>query len=135
MNRKGQLQIIVGIIILAVVVGGFWYFNNSGSGVTSDTIKGIPSEKIKEFDMIAKQWLFSPNEIEVNRGDTVILNVRSIDVNHGLAIPRLGINEFLSPGNTVKIEFVAHQSGTFDFACNISCGVGHGGMRGRIIVR
>jgi len=47
---------------------------------------------------------------------------------------KLGINEFLSPGNTVRIEFVANQKGTFVFACSVSCGVGHGGMRGKIIV-
>jgi len=94
----------------------------------------IQETNIKEFDVIAKQWQFSPDTIEVNVGDTVILNVKSIDVNHGLAIPKLGIDEFLSPGNTVKIEFIANQEGTFIFACSVSCGVGHSGMRGKIIV-
>jgi len=88
----------------------------------------------KEFDVIAKKWSFSPSTIIVNEGDNVILNVRSIDVNHGLAIPKLGINEFLSPGDTVKIEFVANKKGTYIFACSVSCGAGHTGMQGKIVV-
>jgi len=93
-----------------------------------------PETKNKEFTMIAKQWEFSPDTIRVNEGDSVVLNVKSIDVSHGLAIPLYGIDEFLSPGQTVKIEFVANKKGTFPFACSVSCGVGHGGMVGKIIV-
>ncbi len=89
---------------------------------------------IKEFNMTAKQWQFSPDTIEVNEGDTVILNIKSIDVTHGFALPNFGVDERLSPGNEVKIEFLANKEGTFYFACNVSCGVGHGGMNGKIIV-
>lgn len=89
---------------------------------------------IKEFDITAKQWQFSPDTIEVNEGDTVILNIKSIDVSHGIALPDFGIDEFLSPGNEVKIEFIADKKGTFSFFCSVSCGVGHSGMRGKIIV-
>ena len=130
--------VVVGIgVVVALIIVGFLVFNNSSP--TSEVVKEIqkdpiPTGEVKVFDMVAKQWEFSPNKIEVNEGDTVILNVKSIDVDHGLAIPALGINKFLSPGNTVKIEFVAHQKGTFVFACSVSCGVGHTGMSGKIIV-
>ena len=129
--------VIIGAIAMLIIVVGFFIFNNSGpSGrIVEDTqINTLTTGETKEFNIIAKQWQFSLNKIEVNKGDTVILNVKSIDVSHGIAIPKLGINEFLSPGNTVKIEFVANQKGTFAFACSISCGVGHSGMRGKIIV-
>jgi len=129
--------VVVGAIITLIIIAGFFIFNNPGS--TGNVIKNtqidtLTTGETKEFNIIAKQWQFSPNKIEVNKGDTVILNVKSVDVSHGLAIPKLGINEFLSPGNTVKIEFVANQKGTFVFACSVSCGVGHSGMRGKIIV-
>lgn len=89
---------------------------------------------IKEFDIIASQWKFSPNTIKVSEGDNVVLNIKSIDVAHGIAIPSYGINEYLSPGQTVKIEFIADKKGTFTFSCSVSCGVGHSGMSGKIIV-
>ena len=105
-------------------------------GINTDSIKeeSIQITNIKEFDITAKQWQFIPSTIEVNEGDTVILNIKSIDVSHGIAIPNFGIDEFLSPGNEVKIEFVADNKGTFFFACSVSCGVGHSGMIGKIIV-
>ena len=133
----GNKAVIIGSIVIFIIVVGFFIFNDSDS--TVDAIKNpqtsaFTAGETKEFVIIARQWQFSPDKIEVNQGDTVILNVKSIDVSHGLAIPKLGINEFLSPGNTVKIEFVAHQKGTFVFACSVSCGAGHVGMRGKIIV-
>ena len=129
-------KVVIGAIVI-FIIAAFFIFNNLGptGNVIEDTqTDTLPAGETKEFDIVAKQWQFSPNKIEVNKGDTVILNVKSIDVNHGLTIPKLGINEFLIPGNTVKIEFVANQKGTFVFACSVSCGVGHSGMRGKIIV-
>ena len=89
---------------------------------------------VVEIDVTAKNWEFIPNEIKVNKGDNVILNVKSIDVNHGMSIPEFGISEFLEPGKTVIIDFIASKEGTFSFFCNVACGRGHGGMRGTLIV-
>ncbi len=94
----------------------------------------VVSGETKEFNILAKQWQFSPGEIEVNKGDKVILNIKSIDVTHGVAIPNFGINEVLSPGKEVRIEFIADKEGTFYFSCSVSCGAGHSGMRGKIVV-
>ena len=84
--------------------------------------------------MVARQWSFDPQTITVNEGDTVILNINSIDVNHGFAILEFGVNEFLRPGNTVRIEFVADRKGSFSFFCSVSCGAGHTRMRGTLVV-
>ena len=89
---------------------------------------------IKQFDIIAKQWEFIPNEIKVNKDDTVILNIKSIGVNHGFMLTEFGVNEFLSPNKQITVEFVADKSGEFEFSCNVPCGSGHGRMRGQLIV-
>jgi len=89
---------------------------------------------VKEFTMTAKQWVFIPDTIKVKEGDNVVLNIKSIDVAHGIGILEFGVNEYLSPGNTVKIEFTADKKGEFGFFCNVQCGAGHAGMRGKIIV-
>ena len=93
-----------------------------------------PAAKIVEVNMIAKQFEFDPSVITVNKGDTVIIHVRSIDVAHGFALPEYGISERLPPNQAVDIEFVADKQGTFTFFCNIPCGSGHGAMRGTLIV-
>lgn len=159
MEKKGNIFIIA-IIVLVVLIGGFFVFkggfnssSNSGEGIVAveksdiqeeptsneeNIQKEIPTPKTqetKEFNVIAKQWDFSPSTITVNEGDRVILNIKSIDVNHGFALSTFGISEFLSPGNTVKLEFVADKTGTFSFFCNVSCGVGHSRMRGKLVVQ
>lgn len=93
--------------------------------------------EVKEFDMIAKQWEFSPNTITVNKGDTVILHIESIDVAHGFGFPSGfgGIDAMLEPGEIVDVEFIADERGTFMFACSISCGSGHIRMTGQLIVK
>ena len=91
--------------------------------------------EIKEFKMMAKQFKFSPEKIEVNKGDKVRLIVASADVPHGISIPEYGINERLNPGEPVTIEFTADKQGTFTAFCSVFCGSGHGNMKGQIIVR
>ncbi|RMF55129.1 hypothetical protein D6745_03095, partial [Candidatus Woesearchaeota archaeon] len=46
---------------------------------------------VKDFNVTAKQWEFTPKVIRVKLGDTVRLHVKSIDVTHGLALPDFGI--------------------------------------------
>ncbi len=92
------------------------------------------TSSIKEFNVIAKQWEFDPNTIEVDFGDTVVLNIESVDVDHGIMISEFGVNEKLLPGENVRVEFIASKKGTFSFFCNVFCGSGHSQMDGTIIV-
>ena len=89
----------------------------------------------KEFNIIAKQWDFSPSTITVNEGDNVILNIESIDVTHGFSLLSFGVSEQLVSGNIVEIEFTADKKGTFSFFCNVQCGSGHIGMKGTLVVQ
>lgn len=93
-----------------------------------------PSD-VKEFTMTAKQFAFTPDTIEVNKGDKVKLTITSMDVPHGFSIPEYGINERLNPGKPVTIEFKADKEGTFTAFCSVFCGSGHSNMKGKIIVR
>lgn len=152
---KNKILLTIWVIGLVFIVGCGKSTTTSGSGdaptlgvpapgnkdveerVVSDN--GATSEpksngEVKEFIMTAKQWEFVPSTIEVNQGDTVKLKVTSTDVTHGFALSEFGINERLSPGKTVEIEFVADKKGTFGFFCSVPCGRGHGGMRGQLIV-
>jgi len=89
---------------------------------------------VKSFVIIAKRFEFIPNNIQVNKGDRIILEITSEDVIHGFSIDKYGINEKIEPGETTIVEFVADKVGTFTFQCSIFCGSGHGGMIGNLIV-
>ena len=109
---------------------------SSGNNADGNVVKEIPSVgEIKEFDMVAKQWEFDPETITVNDGDTVKLHIKSIDVDHGIAIHEFEVNEYISAGETIDIEFVADKTGEFIFYCNVFCGADHKQMKGTLIVQ
>src|SRR3989344_3641790 len=101
----------------------------------SSTEETVQNGDVKEFKIKAKQFEFSPSTIEVNKGDKVRLIVTSSDVPHGIAIKEYGINEQLSPGKPVTIEFTADKTGTFTAFCSVFCGSGHSNMKAKLVVK
>ncbi len=123
-------KIIIGMLIIGLV-----FIVGCGQTLTPIVESEVqPTGEVKEFDIIAKNWEFTPSTIEVNLGDKVELHVESIEGTHGFALSEFGINERLSPGEDVHINFIANKKGTFGFYCSVPCGSGHGGMRGQLIV-
>ncbi len=95
----------------------------------------LPEESVvKEFNMVAKKWVFEPNQIIVQKGDQVRLTIISVDVSHGFALPDFDINVELKPGENVVVEFIADQAGDFTFFCSVFCGSGHSHMSGTLTV-
>lgn len=93
-----------------------------------------PQPSVKEFTVTARQFSFEPSTITVNKGDTVRLNVKSVDVTHGIGISEFNVNEVLPAGQEKVIEFVASTQGTFLMFCSVFCGSGHLDMKGTLIV-
>ncbi len=87
-----------------------------------------------EVNMTASQYSFAPSEIRVNQGDTLVIKVRSVDVEHGLSIPKLGVSVNLKPNVEQTVTIKADAKGTFPFTCSVFCGSGHSQMKGSIIV-
>ena len=86
------------------------------------------------FRVEARQFAYSPAEIKVNPGDTVTIELVSMDVVHGLYIDGYGISVEADPGQTATITFVADKSGSFRFRCNVTCGAMHPFMIGKFTV-
>ena len=89
---------------------------------------------VKNFNMTAKMFEFNPNKIVVNKGDKVIISIKSLDVEHGFAIDDYGVNEKIPAEGTLTVEFTADKIGLFAFYCSVYCGPGHGAMRGELLV-
>mgnify|MGYP001611207042 CR=1 FL=1 len=99
-----------------------------------EEISDIIESAVKEFDITAKKWDFTPSTITVNQGDKVILHITSTDVKHGFGLTDFGVKGDLNPGETTTIEFTADKKGTFTFFCSVQCGSGHSEMKGKLIV-
>ncbi len=107
--------------------------NNQGES-DGEATQDEQVSQLREFNITAKQWVFEPDTITVSEGDTVRMNITSVDVDHGIALSAFGINQSLKPGETEVIEFVAEKKGSFPFICNVFCGAEHSSMSGTLIV-
>jgi len=129
-----KLLCLVILILALIVLSGCSQQSITGN-IINDYHDVESTGEIKEFEIIAKNWEFVPNTIEVNLGDKVELHIESVDVAHGFRLPDFGINEKLEPHNDIHVDFIADKKGTFPFSCSVPCGSGHGGMQGQLIVR
>src|SRR3989344_2391826 len=105
--NKYLILIIVGVL---VVVGGIVYrlFFLPESSVP------VTTGKVREITIVAKknEWRFVPEEVEVERGDRVVMTaINEDDYDHGIAIDAFGVSQRMPPNSTIKIEFVATQVG------------------------
>ncbi|OIO07881.1 cytochrome c oxidase subunit II [Candidatus Falkowbacteria bacterium CG_4_10_14_0_2_um_filter_36_22] len=128
------------LFILALILSGCSQINKSENNTEEKVNKATLEDNNgnsgaeKEFTIMAKKWTFDPVVITVNQGDKVKLNIKSIDVAHGIVISEFNVDERLEPGKIINIEFTANKTGEFDFFCNVFCGEGHKDMKGKLIV-
>jgi heme/copper-type cytochrome/quinol oxidase subunit 2 len=88
----------------------------------------------RTFRVDARQFAYSPAELQVNPGDKVIIQLVSNDVVHGLYVDGYGVSVEADPGQTATLTFVANKPGSFRFRCNITCGAMHPFMIGKLTV-
>lgn len=91
-----------------------------------------PQERI--FRVEARQFAYSPSELNVNPGDIVTIQLVSTDVVHGLYVDGYNTSVEADPGQTATLTFVANKAGSFRVRCNVTCGAMHPFMIGKLTV-
>jgi cytochrome c oxidase subunit II len=93
------------------------------------------AKQTKEIQMTAKKYDFSPNTVEVSAGTKIIFKITAEDREHGFEIAgtKNGCVK-IKKGETATVEYLAEKPGTVEFKCCVFCGMGHGGMKGKIVV-
>ncbi len=84
--------------------------------------------------IVAENYRFSPDRIEVAQDDLVKITLRSADQPHTFAIDAYRILKRVAGGQTVTFEFRADQAGTFSFYCNMASDERCREMRGTLVV-
>jgi len=84
----------------------------------------------QHIELRAERYSYSPNIINVNRGDEVTIRLVSTDVTHGFFLDGYDITLYAAPGDPQEISFTADKSGKFSFRCAITCGEFHPYMIG-----
>jgi cytochrome c oxidase subunit 2 len=124
---------------------GLVVFCQPGGGISAQ------NQDTQVIEVTAKKYEYSPEPVHVKRGMKVQLKITATDHDHGFkiaAFPDGGAQSgtpglvFATPqdcwqlkkGETTTIEFLAQMPGTYTFRCCHTCGVGHRGMKGELVV-
>ena len=110
-------------------------------------------QSVRVIQMTAKKYEYSPSPLHVRLGTKVQLKITAIDGDHGFKIATVPAGadpnapaglEIASPeykdgwrlrkGKQTTIEFVAHTAVKYEFRCSVTCGFGHGRMKGQFFV-
>jgi cytochrome c oxidase subunit II len=106
---------------------------------------------VQTIEVTAKKYEYSPAPIHVKSGMKIQLKITATDHDHGFSIATVpdgadanapaglvftSAQECwqLKKGETTTVEFLAQTPGTYSFKCCHTCGLGHRGMKGLLIV-
>jgi cytochrome c oxidase subunit 2 len=89
----------------------------------------------RRIPVVARKFVFIPNEIAVRQGESVVLEFSAPEVAMGFFAPELGLRTLIVPGEVARLPFTADRAGRFDFLCDVFCGDGHEGMNGHLVVQ
>ena len=88
-----------------------------------------------EFTLVARNFRYSPDRLEVSQDDLVKLTIRSEDAAYSFAIDEYRIVRRVPAGGATTFEFRADRPGTFRFYSNLTSDGAHAEMQGQLIVR
>ena len=131
---------MVGALVLAPTM----FFQQSRSVLAQD-------QNVQVIELTAKKYEYSPSPVHVKAGTKVQLKITTADHDHGFKIAAVPDGAEangtagliltspqdcwqLKKGETTTIEFSAQTAGTYTFRCCHTCGPGHRGMKGQIVV-
>ena len=84
--------------------------------------------------MIAQQFVFVPQCVEVPAGVPITFRMTSADVVHMLSFLGTDYGLKVVPGAVTEGTFTFAKPGTFKIPCHEFCGAGHYAMRGQLNV-
>ena len=91
-----------------------------------------PRERVVKI--IAKKFVYLPNEIRVKQGETVMLQFTAPEVPMGFSLPDFAVRADIMPGKVTTLRLTPDKTGSFAFLCDVFCGTGHEDMNGMLIV-
>ena len=102
-----------------------------GASSTEDV---MDESAVQEFTIAARNFSFTPAEISVKKGDKVRVVLNSIDGWHDFVLDEFNARTSqINTGESATVEFVADQTGTFEYYCSVGQHRAMG-MVGKLIV-
>jgi cytochrome c oxidase subunit II len=116
-KRRRMLGVSTGIFVLAAL----------GVGISARGAERV-------VRVTARKFVFTPNVIELKKGEPVVIELATEDVFMGFNVPELKMRSDIVPGKVMRLAVTPDNAGTFTFLCDVFCGDGHETMSGKIVV-
>jgi hypothetical protein len=147
MRLKEAASVLAVVLVLAGVPLLLWYWravavpHRYPPGTKIINLTAVADGGIWTQDQVVgfNYWRGKPTrteEILLDKGEHVVMRLRSVDVLHSFAIPLLRIGPVDVPaGHTVEVSFIANRTGEITFLCWQVCSPDHPGLHGRFLVK
>jgi 3',5'-cyclic AMP phosphodiesterase CpdA len=93
------------------------------------------NEMTPVVSITAKKFAFVPDRVTLKAGAPVLIELTSLDRQHGFSCPGLNVDAVVNPGVITRVRVTPAKPGTYPFHCDVFCGEGHADMVGTIIVK
>jgi heme/copper-type cytochrome/quinol oxidase subunit 2 len=87
-----------------------------------------------ELRLVARDFRWIPDRIQVSQDDLVKLTIRSEDIAYSFAIDEYRIVRRVPAGRATTFEFQANRAGTYRFYSSLTSDRAHAGMQGQLTV-
>jgi len=87
-----------------------------------------------ELEIVASTGGFRPAIVNVRKGETVHLRLKTADREHCFALDAFRIEKRVTPGKTTSLDLTPDKVGTFPYYCCLETGTAAEVERGRLVV-
>ena len=120
-------NLLIGLgVFLAVVVVGFFLVRSPKPSVqnaqnSTPATSSSTASPVKEINISAKEFAYTPSSVSVNVGETVKINLTNDGTTtHNLTIAELGVKtKDVNPGESDSVTFTPKTTGAYTFFCSI----------------
>lgn len=113
---------------MSVVLAGFIW-------LTGASVAAAQNAQVHPVAVLAHRCAFTPDRIEVVRGDLVKITLTTEDDPHSFVIDAYRIAKRVNPGQSVVFEFHADRPGVFPYYSNLRSDESCRSMRGQLMVK
>ena len=93
------------------------------------------AQEPRKITVVAKKFEFQPSRIELKAGEPVEITFQSEDTKHGFECKELNVAKVVfAKDKPETVTLTPEKPGTYKFKCARFCGLGHGKMKGEIVV-
>lgn len=129
MKKKNSLVFLITVSVMVVTGMIYIFLRRPNLPKNSTTLTNQSYPNIETVDIISERYMFAPTLVRLKRGRMVRLTLKTVDVQHGIAVSDLKINLEAYPGRPAETIITPDKIGEYTTNCSLYCGENHNKMK------